>query len=707
VRRLFPGSRTVWITSGAVGATFAILALVWCLIPRDFYTGTESITTRAWVASADPGKRLCIPGLELPAGTGRLQIEMVNPFPRTLTLDLHLPGRTIRVSRAVPRDGLRQKVAFAIPKTPAHPQAVPATACLTPTGRAAILGGTQGQYDLPNPTSNGRATTARLAVWYLPPAGDKRSIVERLPDLVDRAALFRPGIVGPWTYVVVLLMVVLLLPYGAVRLLARAAAGEVSVRRAVIVLAALAFANAAAWALVTPAFDAPDEQSHFAYVQYLAETGHVPKQGGSRPVWSTQEATAVAATRTTAYQEFPDGRPRWLHHDERAWERASRGGNLPKDDGGGPTTASVHGPLYYAALVPAYVVTSGASAWTQLTAMRLVSALMGALTVVLVFLTVRELAPRQRVAQVAAALLVGFEPMFAFISGAVNNDVGVNLGAAALLYLLIRGLRRGLDVRTGIALGVVAAALPLVKGTGYALYAVVAIALLGMLVRRHRRSDAPGWAALISSGGAVLVAWAITAPLIGRAFLTTPRGGSPAATTGSAFGEPSAFLSYLWQVFLPPLGFMQRHFVMSEPFWLIYVKRAWAGFGWYALFFPDWVYAIILGAMIATVLLALVALRREWAVVRTRIWELLVIALTPVAVVVGIEIAFFTPGLHGLVPEMGRYTFPAIGALATIAIAPAFAFGRRYVTPILAGLVTGVVGLSVASLLLGFSQYYS
>jgi hypothetical protein len=707
VRRLFPGSRTVWITAGAVGSVFAILALVWCLILRDFYTGTESITTRDWVASANPGKQLCIPGLELPAGTGRVQIEMVNPYPRTLTLDLQLPGRTIHVSRAVPSGAPRQKVAFTIPKTAAHPQAVPATACLRPTGAPSILGGTQGPFLLPNPTSNGRPTTARLAVWYLPPAGEKRSILERLPDLVDRAAVLRPGIVGPWTYVLVLLVVVLVLPYGAVRLLARAAAGELGVRRAAVILALLAFANAGAWALVTPAFDAPDEQSHFAYTQYLAETGHVPQRSGSRPMWSTQQATGVAATRSNAYEEYPDGRPRWLHHDQRAWERASRGGDLPKGDGGGPTTASAHGPLYYGALAPGYLVTSGASVWTQLTAMRFVSALLGALTVVLVFFTVRELAPRQLVAQAAAALLVAFEPMFAFISGAVNNDVGVNLGAAALLYLLIRGLRRGLDVRTGIVLGVVVAALPLVKGTGYALYAVVAFALLGMLVRRHRRSDAPGWAALVASAGAVLVAWAVSAPLLGRSFLTTPRGASPVASTGSAFSEPSAFLSYLWQVFLPPLSFMQSHFSMSEPFWLIYVKRAWAGFGWYALFFPDWVYAIILGAMIATVLLGLVALRREWAAARTRIWELLVIVLTPVAVVVGVEIAFFTPTIHYLVPEMGRYAFPAIGALATLAVAPAFAFGRRYVVPILAGVVTGVVGLSVASVLLGFTLYYS
>ena len=46
-------------------------------------------------------------------------------------------------------------------------------------------------------------------------------------------------------------------------------------------------------------------------------------------------------------------------------------------------------------------------------------------------------------------LLVAFQPMFGFISGAINNDNGVNAAAAAIAYLLIRGLRRGLTWRLG------------------------------------------------------------------------------------------------------------------------------------------------------------------------------------------------------------------------------------------------------------------
>ena len=53
----------------------------------------------------------------------------------------------------------------------------------------------------------------------------------------------------------------------------------------------------------------------------------------------------------------------------------------------------------------------------------------------------------------AAGLLVAFHPMFGFISGAVNNDNGINAAAALALYLVIRALRRGLTLAGGAGAG--------------------------------------------------------------------------------------------------------------------------------------------------------------------------------------------------------------------------------------------------------------
>jgi hypothetical protein len=48
------------------------------------------------------------------------------------------------------------------------------------------------------------------------------------------------------------------------------------VPRAAWVCALVAFLNAVCWSVISPPFEVPDEPSHFAYVQRLAETGKLP-----------------------------------------------------------------------------------------------------------------------------------------------------------------------------------------------------------------------------------------------------------------------------------------------------------------------------------------------------------------------------------------------------------------------------------------------
>src|SRR5262249_15310121 len=153
-----------------------------------------------------------------------------------------------------------------------------------------------------------------------------------------------------------------------------------------------------------------------------------------------------------------DARPPWLGGDQSAWERATRAGPHPRGNGGGPTAAaSSHQPAYYAPLAPAHPAVSGQSVVSQLPAMRLLAGPLGALVALCAYGIVAELLPGRPLAAVAAGLLVAFQPMFGFISGAVNNDNGINAAAAISLYLLIRALRRGFSWRLALALGVVLA----------------------------------------------------------------------------------------------------------------------------------------------------------------------------------------------------------------------------------------------------------
>jgi hypothetical protein len=701
-----PLRRQVHRAALIVGGPLALILLVVCLVPHDYYTGTNSVRTRGFVQPVKAHQTLCVRGLNLPADTGRVQFDLLTTGPQTPAMSMRLTTArgtvTSRVAAQPAAPTTRHKVAFPIAQRPSEPDAVPATACVTPA-HTTTFGGTVNVAGAA-PTLDGRPQVARIAVWFLPPGGHERSLIAQLPDIVARAALFRPGIVGPWTYVVLLLLVLPGAGWLGLRALARADEARTSRTAGAIFLAA--FLVSTSWALITPPFQAPDEQDHFAYVQHLAETGNAPRQAGKPgdQAWSQDERNALEFTRALSANEQSDGRPPWRAVNERAWERGRDAGH-DRADGGGFTTSATHGPVYYGALVPAYAAARGSSIWTQLTLERITSALIGALAALFTFLAAREILPRPRVFAVAAGLLVAYQPMFTFISGAVNNDVGINAAAAATVFLLMRLLRRGAAPWLVGALGVLLGLLPVIKGTGYELYPIAAIAALGALLRFRDRRTVLGIALFVASGLVVQVVWSQVAPSFGHTTFTTPGGGAP--TSASALSTPGLYASYVWQIFLPKLPFMHDHFVQTWPFFNIYVERAWASFGWYTIVFPRYVYGLIVLAMAGAIVLGLVAMRREWPWVRTRIWELLVLALLPAAVIAGVESAFATQLPRPVLAEMGRYLFPAISALAILAVGATIGVGRRRAASLATGVVAAEFVLLYASQLLELRGFYT
>jgi hypothetical protein len=213
------------------GVPLALILLVVCLWPRDYYTGTDSVRTRGFVQPVKAHQTLCVRGLNLPADTGRVQFELLSNGPQAPAMALRLTTArgttTSRLAAQAAAPTTRVKVAFPIAQRPSSPAAVPATACVTPAGPT-TFGGVLNVAGAA-PTLDGRPLAARIAVWFLPPAGDKHSFLAQLPDVLARAALFRPGIVGPWTYVVLL---ALLLPAaGLLGLRTLAGADDARLRR--------------------------------------------------------------------------------------------------------------------------------------------------------------------------------------------------------------------------------------------------------------------------------------------------------------------------------------------------------------------------------------------------------------------------------------------------------------------------------------------
>jgi hypothetical protein len=179
------------------------------------------------------------------------------------------------------------------------------------------------------------------------------------------------------------------------------------------------------------------------------------------------------------------------------------------------------------------------------------------------------------------------------------------------------------------------------------------------------------------------------------------------AVTG-ALHNISGFMSYLWQVFLPRLSFMTPHFPSNlYPAFVIFIERGWGAFGWYLIYFPEWIYWVIFVVILTTFLLAAWATKREWSWVRHHWVELLVLVCMPAAVIVGFEAAYYTPGVRPVLAEFGRYAFPAIGPLAVLAVGALHAFGRRRMLAAGVVLLVGIVALSYAAQLLTLTSVYA
>jgi hypothetical protein len=718
---VFAGDRRVWRIAALAAVPLVAITAYYCLRPRFYYTGTNSVEAVSYEESTTTGTRLCIPGLQPPAGTAGIRLSTIfsTPMRSALELTLTTHGRTI--SAGLPplhgAPGLPSNADFSIPVIRPGEAPKRADVCVSSAGPVKWGDTPLSKPPILPPTLHGKELAARVAVWYLPPAGKEESYAQRAGAIFSRAALFRPRFVGAWTYPVLLFLVLPLIALLAIRCLALALAG--GGRRMAGWLFAIAALNACCWALITPVFQGPDEVDHFAYAQSLVERGEGPSHNPSAPLarWSGAENLALEHTDFFTDHQVGDTRAPWSIAAEREYHREVAKTKPRANDGGGYTTSAAHGPLYYLALAPAYLI-AGGSIFSQLTLMRLTSALIGALVVMFTYLLARELAPRRQWLAVLAALLVAYEPMYGFISGIVNNDVGVNAAAAALELLLIRMLRRGMTIPWGLLTGVVLVALPMVKGTGLSLYPVAGLVFLATLWRHHSRSDMLAWVAL---GVGAIVMVEISSHLLNTFQPVASASGSATISSNAgavteALHHIPTYLSYLWQSIFPRLPFMTRLFplpthsgflLFNDPGFVIFVERGWAAFGWYDVFFPHKLYVLICLVMVLTVPLGIWAARREWNWVRTHKLELLALLAMPVAVIMGFEAAYFSQTPRTLIAEFGRYAFPAIGAVAILVAGSLHAFGRRWMLTVGVVLVVAMISLSYASQLLELTSFYA
>jgi 4-amino-4-deoxy-L-arabinose transferase-like glycosyltransferase len=487
-------------------------------------------------------------------------------------------------------------------------------------------------------------------------------------------------------------------------------AGIRRVPRAAWVCALVGLLNATAWSLITPPLELPDEQAHYAYVEYLVQHGQPPRPQPQDELSSNEQA----ALEGIDFEEvrFAPTNPAIFSATEQHQLKRLLALNPNRYDGNG-AGADVGGEpwLYYALQAIPYKAAEGGTLLDRLALMRLLSALLGGLTVLFVFVFLREALPGAPWTWTVGALGVAFQPLFGFVSGGVNSDALLYAASAALFYLIARAFRRGLTPSLAVAIGLTLAAGTLTKFNFIGLLPGAALALLAIAFRAEGRVSRHALRLPALALGVAAAPLLLTMAMNGLAW-ERPTLGLTTTYFSATKVHPTigGALSYGWQFYLVHLPGM-RQILAHETDALqdLWLKGFIGRYGWVDTMFSPRVYDIALVPIAAVVLLCVRALVRDRRLLAGRRVELLVYAILTGCFMAFVAAASYDAFLTSLGGSGGqaRYLLPLLplygGALALAARGA----GRRLMP--VAGTLIVLVALAhdLFSQLLVISRFYA
>jgi 4-amino-4-deoxy-L-arabinose transferase-like glycosyltransferase len=450
-----------------------------------------------------------------------------------------------------------------------------------------------------------------------------------------------------------------------------------SVPTAARVCALVACLNAIGWSFLSPPFQVTDEESHFAYVEQLARTGHLP----------TSSTADLPLDELQALEDLEVDRV-LLHPNHRTIASSAQQTKLeseiaqvavdPPLPTGGAGSASSEPPLYYALETIPYELGAGAGVLEQLALMRLLSALLAGVTALFAFLFVREALPAVPRTWTVAGLSVAFMPALGYISGAVNSDALLYAVSAAVFFCLARGFRRGLTRPLAIAIGALTAAGMLTKLNFLGLVPGVCLGLALLA-----RSSARGVGALVA-GRMLALALAIAVTPACLYILVNLLSHHQALGLGSSAIDTSAQrsftgeLSYIWQLYLPRLPGMHVDFADISPPRELWFDGLVGQYGFEDTFFPRWVDSLALAPTVAVLALAARDALAHSPALRQRGGELVVYLAMAIGLMalIGASSYLWFPAEAAGFPE-ARYLLPLLPLFGAVLALAARGAGRR------------------------------
>ncbi len=463
-----------------------------------------------------------------------------------------------------------------------------------------------------------------------------------------------------------------------------------------------------AWALFVPPFQSPDENSHFGYVQRLAEDFELPGDA-DRALFSTEQLLAHDRSNSDQTAAVLQTKPEWSETAYERWrESEARLPDSARSDGGGPNPASTNPPLYYLYESVPYLIASGGDIFDRLYLARLGSVLLLLVTVVGTWLLAGELFARNRLLQLVAASVAGLQPMVTFISASVTPDAMLFATWSVAFWLFARILKRGLRTADGVALCAVVGLAVVTKATGYALVPGALVVLAAGYVRLDRAPRR--WVALAAPLVVLAVivgAWLGTARALDRPAVNQVGTGTQNPTPSLTSFNPREAGSYMWQYYLPRLPFQQRFGGMPDlPVYDIWLTQGWAAFGWLEVEFPEPVYLLLALLTLALLAGAVVAVVRAWPRVdRALAAAFALVVLTLLAGLHWTEFRTLVGGSGAF--NQGRYLLPLIALMGAAAAAAVSVLPARRQPVAAALLLGGLAVLQLASLGIVVGRFYA
>lgn len=213
-----------------------------------------------------------------------------------------------------------------------------------------------------------------------------------------------------------------------------------------------AFFNALSWIIIIPVWQYPDEQAHFAQVQFISEIGNI--EYSLRTLDTSAEVTLSEKILKTERDDL--GNNSFTYHPEfkLPYTNSYFGVDEDKIISLPPSArkemvkkeATVNPPLYYFIGSLAYKLAGMGDLFTRVYAVRLVSLAFFMLTIATTYLVSKLIFEKQPYLQLALTSIVATKPMLVFATTGVLPDTLTILLFSLLIFICLHVLKNGWSI---------------------------------------------------------------------------------------------------------------------------------------------------------------------------------------------------------------------------------------------------------------------